>query len=343
MQTRILHYLSSCICLVIVVAPVMGDMTPGSVVIEMETYDKKVSDSNDYGATRSLVGASGGKVLFRVHMGGYTLHSFSVPETKEYALWIRYGAKVDVGAFKYHLDPAEERFVCGHLGLTPVPATQVVARDRHAEYLWACAAVGATGELIGVELRHLQRTEVREAEEGFKPGQKGSSAMPHTRNPITAERLTGLARVRRGNLLAGLEDVALWHERDISHSSVERVILPDSSHLALYVLRTATRLVRDLQVFPDRMLANLDASHGLVFSQPVLLALVAGGLTRDDAYRIVQDDAMRAWTEGVSFRSLLERDERVPLSAAQLDGAFSLERSLRNTAAVFDALDGVAP
>jgi len=245
-----------------------------------------------------------------------------------------------VGTYS-NVDPAVERSVCAALGLTPVPATQVVARDRHAEYLWACAAVGATVELIAVELRHLQRTEVREVEEGFKAGQKGSSAMPHKRNPITAERLAGLARILRGNLQAGLEDVALWHERDISHSSVERVILPDSSMLAYYVMRRAESLVAGLQVFPERMLANLWASHGLVFSQPVLLALVAAGLSRDDAYRIVQEDAARAWDEGVSFRSLLEKDERVPLDHDALEDAFSLERSLRHTGAVFDALDAL--
>jgi adenylosuccinate lyase len=240
-----------------------------------------------------------------------------------------------------NVDPSVEHHVCGALGLTPVPATQVIARDRHAEYLWACASVGATIELIAVELRHLQRTEVREVEEGFAAGQKGSSAMPHKRNPITAERLAGLARILRGNLVAGLEDVALWHERDISHSSVERVILPDSSLLAYYVLRTADRLVAGLRVAPERMLANLWSSHGLVFSQPVLLALVAGGLSRDAAYRIVQEDAMRAWDEGVSFRSLLEKDERVTIGPDALDEAFSLERSLRHIGAVFDALDAV--
>jgi len=245
-----------------------------------------------------------------------------------------------VGTYS-NVDPAVERHVCAALGLTPVPATQVIARDRHAEYLWACAVIGATIELIAVELRHLQRTEVREVEEGFKAGQKGSSAMPHKRNPITAERLAGLARILRGNLVAGLEDVALWHERDISHSSVERVILPDSSLLAYYVLRRAEALVGGLQVFPDRMLSNLWSSHGLVFSQPVLLALVADGMSRDDAYRVVQDSAMRAWEEGVSFRSLLEKDERVTLGAAALDEAFSLERSLRNIGPVFAALEQV--
>ena len=174
---------------------------------------------------------------------------------------------------------------------TPVPATQVIARDRHAEYLWACAAVGSTMEMIAVELRHLQRTEVGEVQEGFKPGQKGSSAMPHKRNPISAETISGLSRVLRGNLQAGMQDVALWHERDISHSSVERIVLPDSSLMAYYVMRRMQRLLAGLQVFPDRMRANLDASFGLVFSQPVLLALVQGGLGRDEAYRIVQDNA----------------------------------------------------
>jgi adenylosuccinate lyase len=245
-----------------------------------------------------------------------------------------------VGTYS-NVDPAVETHVCAALGLSPVPATQVVARDRHAEHLWACAAAGATVETIAVELRHLQRTEVREVEEGFRAGQKGSSAMPHKRNPITAERLTGLARVLRANLQAGLEDVALWHERDISHSSVERVVLPDSSLLAYYVLRRAGALVRDLQVFPDRMVSNLWASHGLVFSQPVLLALVAGGMSRDAAYRIVQDNAMRAWEEGVSFRSLLEKDERVRIGASELDEAFSLERALRNSGRVFEALEEV--
>jgi adenylosuccinate lyase len=247
-----------------------------------------------------------------------------------------------VGTYS-NIDPAVEQHVCAALGLVPVPATQVVARDRHAEYLWATAAVGATVELMAVELRHLQRTEVREVEEGFAAGQKGSSAMPHKRNPITAERLAGLARVLRANLQAGLEDVALWHERDISHSSVERVILPDSSMLAHYVLRRAEALVRGLRVFPDRMLANLWVSHGLVFSQPVLLALVAGGMSRDDAYRVVQETASHAWDEGVSFRSLLEKDERVAISGERLDEAFSLERALRNTDRIYDALDEVGP
>jgi adenylosuccinate lyase len=245
-----------------------------------------------------------------------------------------------VGTYS-NVDPAVERHVCASLGLRPVPATQVVARDRHAEYLWACAAVGATVEQVATEIRHLQRTEVGEVEEPFRAGQKGSSAMPHKRNPITSERLAGLARVLRANLTAGLEDVALWHERDISHSSVERVILPDSSLLAYYLLTKARTVIEGLRVHPDRMLENLDRSFGLVFSQPVLLALVAGGLPRDHAYRVVQEDAARAWQERRPFRSVLEEDGRVTLDPDVLDDAFSLARALRNASAIFDALDEV--
>jgi len=241
-----------------------------------------------------------------------------------------------VGTYS-NIPPDVERFVGDALGLAPVASTQVIARDRHAEFLYACASVGATCELVAVELRHLQRTEVREVQEGFKPGQKGSSAMPHKRNPISAETISGLARVLRANLSAGMQDIALWHERDISHSSVERVILPDSSQLAFYVLRRLRRLLEGLVVFPDRMQANLDASFGLVFSQPVLLALVESGKTRDEAYRIVQGNAMRAWDEGCDFRTLLEADDDV--DDAVLDDAFDLRRSLRNLPQVFDQLD----
>jgi adenylosuccinate lyase len=245
-----------------------------------------------------------------------------------------------VGTYS-NVDPFVEQHVAAALGLTPVPATQVVARDRHAEYLWACTAVGATVEQIALEFRHLQRTEVGEAEEGFRPGQKGSSAMPHKRNPITAERLCGLARVLRGHLTAGLEDVALWHERDISHSSVERIVLPDASLLAYYMLRRCASLVRNLRVDADRMLANLWSSHGVVFSQPVLLALVAAGMGRDDAYRVVQELAGRAAADGVSFRSALEKDSRVPLTTEQLDAAFDVHGAVRRAGDVVDALDAL--
>ena len=202
-----------------------------------------------------------------------------------------------VGTYS-NIDPEIELEVCAALGLTAVPATQVLARDRHAEYLYACASVGAGIETIATELRHLQRSELQEAEEPFGVGQKGSSAMPHKRNPITSERLVGMSRVLRGYLVAGLEDVALWHERDISHSSVERIVIPDATHLAYYGLRRMTRLIDGLVVNVDRMEENLlVGSLGLVFSQPVLLALVAAGLTRDGAYRIVQSAARRATEE----------------------------------------------
>jgi adenylosuccinate lyase len=245
-----------------------------------------------------------------------------------------------VGTYS-NVDPAVEQHVCAGLGLRPVPATQVVARDRHAEYLWACASVGASIEQFATEVRHLARTELGEVEEPFKAGQKGSSAMPHKRNPILAERLAGLARILRGNLSAGLEDVALWHERDISHSSVERVILPDSSLLAYYLLVKMRGIVEGMQVHPERMLENLDRSYGLVFSQPVLLALVESGLARDDAYRIVQSAARTAWEERRSLRAVLEADEAVPLDAAALDAAFDLDQALRNVGLVFEALEKV--
>ena len=246
-----------------------------------------------------------------------------------------------VGTYS-NIDPAVEASVCAALGLTPVPATQVIARDRHAELLYACAAIGTTIELISTEIRHLQRTEVGEAYEPFGAGQKGSSAMPHKRNPVKSEQLTGQARVLRGYLGAGLEDVALWHERDISHSSVERIILPDACILTHYMLVTCRRLIEGLVVDTDRMLANFALSYGLVFSQPVLLALVAGGMARDDAYRVVQRAAQRAWDERRPFRTIVEEDPDVTLKPEALDEAFDLERSLRHAHRTVDALDGVA-
>ena len=246
-----------------------------------------------------------------------------------------------VGTYS-NVDPKVEQHVAHALGLKAVPATQVISRDRHAEYMWACAAVGNTCEMIAVELRHLQRTEVREVEEGFKPGQKGSSAMPHKRNPISAETITGLSRVLRGNLQAAMQDVALWHERDISHSSVERVVLPDSSLMAHYVMHRLRRLLEGLQVSPERMKQNLYSSHGLVFSQPVLLALVQSGLTRDEAYRIVQEAAAMSWERSQDFRSVLEADSRLErVDKKVLDEAFDLKRSLVHIGQVFTALDAL--
>ncbi|MGH9102979.1 MAG: adenylosuccinate lyase [Acidimicrobiales bacterium] len=245
-----------------------------------------------------------------------------------------------VGTYS-NVDPRVESHVCRALGLRPVPATQVVARDRHAEYLWACASVGASVEAFATEIRHLARSEVGEVEEPFAAGQKGSSAMPHKRNPVVSERLCGLARLLRGYLSAGLEDVALWHERDISHSSVERVALPDASLLAYYLMRRMTALVEGLVVHPDRMLVNLERSQGLLFSQPVLLALVAAGMERDVAYRIVQRDARLAFEQAKPLRSVLEADTEVDLDAGTLAEAFSLERALRHAHRAVDALDGL--
>ena len=247
-----------------------------------------------------------------------------------------------VGTYS-NVDPAVEAYVGERLGLRPVPATQVIARDRHAELLYAYASIAATCELVAVELRHLQRTEVGEVLEGFKAGQKGSSAMPHKRNPISAETISGLARVVRSNLLAGLQDIALWHERDISHSSVERVVLPDSSLLVHYMVRRLERLLGGLHVDAARMRENLWSSHGLVFSQPVLLALVASGVTRDDAYRIVQRNAMAAWEGRTDFRTLLENDPDVTLAKDVMDEAFDLDRALRHRDRVAAALDELRP
>ncbi len=236
------------------------------------------------------------------------------------------------------VDPAVEEHVCGELGLQPAEAaTQVVQRDRHAEFLSALALTGATLEKIAVEIRHLARTEVREVQEPFGSGQKGSSAMPHKRNPILCERLTGLARILRGNLQAGLENIALWHERDISHSSVERVILPDSTILLDYMLHVATQVLDGLQVYPERMRRNLYANGGLVFSQAVLLALIDRGLSRDDAYGIVQAAGAAAWDQDADFRERLLSTPGFPLSEEELAPLF--EPRLEHLDAVFARLE----
>jgi adenylosuccinate lyase len=243
-----------------------------------------------------------------------------------------------VGTYS-NVDPEVEAFVCERLGLEPVPATQVIARDRHAEFLYACASVGASIESFATEIRHLQRTEVGEVAEPFRTGaQKGSSAMPHKRNPVKSEQLSGLARVLRADLAAGLENVALWHERDISHSSVERIVLPDAAQLAYYLLVQFRGIVDGLVVNADRMRDNLDASYGLVFSQTVLLALVESGRSRDDAYRIVQHAAETAWRERRPFRAVLAADPDVALPTEKLDSCFSLDRALAHAGRAVDAL-----
>ncbi len=242
-----------------------------------------------------------------------------------------------VGTFE-HLSPEVEEYVCAKLGLKPAPvSTQVIQRDRHAEYLTTLALVGAFLEKIATEIRHLQRTEVREAEEYFSPGQKGSSAMPHKRNPILSERICGLARILRGNAFAAIENNALWHERDISHSSVERVICPDSTITLDYMLHLATGMIDKLLVYPEAMQKNLELTHGLPFSQSVLLALVKKGVTREDAYALVQRNAMQTWETKVPLRSMLSKDAEIAshLSSDELDAIFDGKRMLKNVDTIF--------
>lgn len=247
-----------------------------------------------------------------------------------------------VGTFG-HIAPEVEETICARLNLQPAAvASQVIQRDRHAHFVSVLALGTALCEKIALEVRHLQRTEVREAEEYFAPGQKGSSAMPHKRNPVTCEQICGLARVVRSNVQAAFENIALWHERDISHSSVERVILPDSTILADYLLEKTTKLVDQLLVYPARMRRNLEMTRGLVFSGQVLLDLAAAGMLREQAYRIVQAHAMRAWEEESDFRAAIAADPeiRAVLTAEQIAQAFSLERQLKNVDKIFARVFG---
>jgi adenylosuccinate lyase len=239
------------------------------------------------------------------------------------------------------VEPEVERIACERLGLDPDPlSTQVIARDRHAELLNALALCATSLERFAVEIRHLARTEVREVEEPFSAGMKGSSAMPHKRNPKVAERICGLARVVRATAVVGLENVPLWHERDISQSSAERIVIPDAFLALDYMLDRFTWIVEGLVVYPERMRRNLDASHGLFFSHRLLLALVEDGLSRDDAYRLVQRNAMRAWDEERDFRELVRADEEIAgrLDRNRLDGVFDLEATVRHADTVFERL-----
>lgn len=247
-----------------------------------------------------------------------------------------------VGTFG-HIGPEAEERICEMLGLKPAPiASQVISRDRHANYVSVLALIAATCEKIALEVRHLQRTEVREAEEPFAAGQKGSSAMPHKRNPVTSEQICGLARVVRSNVQAAFEDIALWHERDISHSSVERVILPDSTILVDYLLAKTFWLVDGMVVNPDRMLKNLHATKGLVFSGQLLLDLAASGMLREEAYKLVQGHAMQAWQSDGDFRAAIYADPsiRQRLTEQKLDEAFALDRQLANVDAIFGRVFG---
>ena len=242
-----------------------------------------------------------------------------------------------VGTFA-HLSPELEEKICARLGLKAAAiSSQVIQRDRHADYMATLAVVACTLDKMATEIRHLQRTEVREAEEYFSEKQKGSSAMPHKRNPVTCEQISGLARVVRSNAQAAFENVALWHERDISHSSVERIILPDSTTLVDYLLNKTTNLIETMFIYPERMLANLKSTGGLVFSGQLLLDLVEHGVSREDAYRMVQGHAMRAWKEGLNFHDLVTSDKEITrrVPRKQLESAFDLQRQLRNINKIF--------
>jgi adenylosuccinate lyase len=250
-----------------------------------------------------------------------------------------------VGTFG-HLKPEHEERICAALGLKPAPvATQVIQRDRHAAYISTLAIIGSTLDKFAVEIRHLQRTEVREAQEYFSEKQKGSSAMPHKKNPITSEQISGLARVLRGNAQAAFENVALWHERDISHSSVERVIFPDSTILVDYLLAKTADLIDRLLVYPERMKKNLESTGGLIFSGQLLLDLAEAGMLREEAYRLVQAHAMRAWKEDLAFRDEVERDPAIAklLGHEKLARTFDYTRQLENVDAIFKRVLGESP
>ena len=237
-----------------------------------------------------------------------------------------------------HLTPELEENICSRLGLkTAAISSQVIQRDRHAFFVATLAVIASTLDKIAIEIRHLQRTEVREAEEYFSEKQKGSSAMPHKRNPVTCEQISGLARVVRGNAQAAFEDVSLWHERDISHSSVERIILPDSTILIDYLLHKTTTLIDTLLVYPERMLQNLESTGGLIFSGQLLLDLAEAGMSREEAYRLVQKHAMAAWKNGTNFREAIRNDSEIrsKLSGGQIERAFNLERQLGNVDGIF--------
>ena len=240
-----------------------------------------------------------------------------------------------------HIDPFVERYVCEKMSLVPAPiSTQILQRDRHAEFLSTLAIIAGSLEKFATEIRHLQKTEVLEAEEYFAAGQKGSSAMPHKRNPITCERVAGLSRVMRGYALAGFEDQSLWHERDITHSSVERVILPDATITLDYMIEKMRGILEKMFIYPDNMMRNLTSTHGLIFSQQALLALTRKGMLREDAYRIVQDAAMRVWREKVELRDLLAADPSVTalLTEPELDACFDVQAGLRHVDTIFKRL-----
>jgi len=273
----------------------------------------------------------------------YAENQRNVERFKDAAAQMRVGKISGAVGNASHLGPEIEERICQRLGLRVAPvASQVIQRDRHAHFLSALALIAATLEKIAIEIRHLQRTEVREAEEPFGGEQRGSSAMPHKRNPVTCEQISGLARLVRSNMLAAYENIGLWHERDISHSSVERIILPDSTILVDYMLAKMTAVIADMRVFPERMRRNLDATQGLVFSGQLLQDLVSKGMPRDEAYKTVQENAMAAWETETSFRERVGKDPRIGkyLDGKALEHTFDLERQLRYVEAIFARVFG---
>ena len=280
---------------------------------------------------------------------GFKLANWYSETQRNIARFDRAAADMRVGKFSgavgtfAHLSPELEEKICARLGLEAAAvSSQVIQRDRHAAYLATLAVIASTLDKIATEIRHLQRTEVREAEEFFSEKQKGSSAMPHKRNPVTCEQISGLARVVRANAQAAFENVPLWHERDISHSSVERIILPDSTTLVDYLLHKTTNLMDTMFIYPKRMLANLESTGGLVFSGQLLLDLVEHGMSRESAYRVVQRHAMRAWKQGLNFRELVMKDKQITrrVPRKKVEGAFDLRRQLRNIDKIFARVFG---
>ena len=261
----------------------------------------------------------------------------------EYAIDdIKYGQISGAVGTYQHLDPSVEVRTCKKLGLKASSVSnQVIQRDHHAQFLTSLALIGCTIEKIAIEIRHLQRTEVLEAEEFFAKGQKGSSAMPHKRNPIITERLTGFARLLRANSMAAMENVALWHERDISHSSVERIIIPDSTNLMDYMLIKVNKLFENLIVYPDNMMKNLNLTNGLIFSQEVLLKLIQKGMSRENAYKLVQKNAMQVWEQKIDFKELIKKDKDISnlLSESEIESLFDLNKILININKIFERLD----
>ncbi|HET7615632.1 MAG TPA: adenylosuccinate lyase [Bacillales bacterium] len=260
---------------------------------------------------------------------------------KQAADGVRYGKLSGAVGTYANIDPFVEKYVCEHLGLQPAPiSTQTLQRDRHAAYLSALSLIATSIEKFAVEIRGLQKSETREVEEFFAKGQKGSSAMPHKRNPIGSENMTGMARVIRGHMLTAYENVPLWHERDISHSSAERIILPDSTIGLNYMLNRFSRIVKELTVFPENMKRNMEKTFGLIYSQRVLLALIDKGMTREEAYDLVQPKAMQAWESGTAFRDFIEADKNITekLSSKEIDDCFNYNYHLKNVDMIFDRL-----